>query len=78
MRLKDIFYKDQILDSKEELTIKPEIKDFVLKTLETFKKLDKEDNERAQNFIGQALDSYEMEGIKEDFINNFRLIHIWR
>ena len=68
MRLKDIFYKDQILGSKEEPTIKSEIKDFVLKTLETFKKLDKEDYERAQNFIGQALDSYEVEGMKEDFM----------
>ena len=71
MRLKDFFYKDQIMSSKEDLSIKPEINEFVLRTLSVFRTLNDEDFEIAKNFISQALDSYEQEGMKEDFMPFF-------
>ena len=90
MRLKDIFYKDLIIVSKEDSSIKPEINDFVLRTLSVFRTLNDEDLEIAKNFIGQALDSYEQEGMKEDFMPFFEdnlkelpgainnLIEVWK
>lgn len=71
MRLKDIFYKDRLIVSKEDASIKPEINEFVLRTLSVFRTLNEEDLEIAANFIGQALDSYEQEGMKEDFMPFF-------
>lgn len=71
MRLKEIFYKKQLFEPEENQTIKKEIDEFVLQTLAIFQKLDSEGIEKAENFIGQALDSYEMEGMKEDFMPFF-------
>ena len=90
MRLKDFFYKDQIMVSKEDPSIKREINEFVLRTLSAFRTLNDEDFEIATNFIGQALDSYEQEGMKEDFMPFFEdnlkelpgainnLIEVWK
>lgn len=71
MRLNDIFFKQQILDDENKSEVKSEINDFVMKSLEPFTNLDKEDCERAENFIGHALDSFEMEGMREDFMPFF-------
>lgn len=74
MRLQDIFYKTQLTNS-EDNSIKSEINEFVLNTLENFNKKDADNIVYAENFIGQALDSYEDEGMKEDFMPFF-LDHI--